>query len=182
SYKGKTRRRIHMRGLPPVFKRKIQDLEANVGSSAKFECETEDAPDVTFKWFKSDSEIRQSDKYRIISRYTTSSLELLTSTKADGGEYTCLASNRHGSDSCSANLNITGKLNGFLLFKALHASNRWYSHVQFRYHCCRETLICKGFGHIKCSCGHLECVVDNCEYCLKMANNHTIQWIINTQK
>lgn len=95
--------------VPPVFRQKIHALETNVSSPAKFECEIEDAPNVTFKWFKSGSEIRQSDKYRIISYSTTSSLELLSPTIADSGEYMCRAINQHGSDSCSASLTVTGK-------------------------------------------------------------------------
>lgn len=96
--------------VPPVFKKKVHDLEAKVGSAANFDCEVEDAPDVTFRWFKSDSELRQSDKYKILNRHTTSHLEVLNSTKSDSGVYTCCASNKHGTDSCSANLYITGKL------------------------------------------------------------------------
>lgn len=95
--------------VPPVFRQKIRALEANVGSPAIFDCEIKDAPNVTFTWFKSGSELRQSDKYRIISYSTTTSLELLSPTKADSGEYMCKASNKHGSDSCSANLTVTGK-------------------------------------------------------------------------
>uniref|UniRef100_A0A3B4TI54 Ig-like domain-containing protein n=1 Tax=Seriola dumerili TaxID=41447 RepID=A0A3B4TI54_SERDU len=53
--------------------------------------------------------IREGDKYRIISRFSTSSLELLAPTKEDSGEYTCKASNQHGSDECSASLSVTGK-------------------------------------------------------------------------
>lgn len=92
-----------------MFRQKIAPLDINVGSQAKFECETEDAPDVTFKWYKSGIEIRQSEKYRILSRYTSSSLELLSPVKADSGEYTCKASNKHGADSCTAPLTVTGK-------------------------------------------------------------------------
>lgn len=88
-------------------------MQSNIGSPVKFECEIEETPNVIFKWFKSGSEIRQSDKFRIISWQSTSSLELLNPTKADIGEYSCRASNKHGSDTCSANLNITGEWTGF---------------------------------------------------------------------
>lgn len=97
--------------VPPVFRQKIKNLEVNVGSPAKFECEIEDAPGVTFKWFKSGSELRHSDKCRIISHRHTSSLEIFSPTVADSGEFTCKASNRHGSDSCSAKLSVSGKQN-----------------------------------------------------------------------
>lgn len=112
----------HNSVLPPVFKKRIHDLEIKVGSAANFECEVEDAPNVTFKWFKSNSELAQSEKYRIINHHSTSCLELLNSTKADSGVYSCHASNKHGTDSCSANLNITGKLIDLYNFKrCLHS-------------------------------------------------------------
>lgn len=95
--------------VPPVFMQKIAPLEINVGSTAKFECEIEDAPNVTFKWYKSGIEIKQSDKFRILSRQTSSSLELLNPIKADSSEYTCKASNQHGTASCTASLIVTGK-------------------------------------------------------------------------
>lgn len=95
--------------VPPVFKHKISSQDVNVGDHAKLECEIEDAPNVTFKWYMAGVEIKQGDKYRILSRQTTSSLELLHPVKADSAEYTCKASNQHGSDSCSANLTVTGK-------------------------------------------------------------------------
>uniref|UniRef100_A0A3B3BZZ0 Ig-like domain-containing protein n=1 Tax=Oryzias melastigma TaxID=30732 RepID=A0A3B3BZZ0_ORYME len=89
-------------------RQKINSLEINIGGHAKFECETEDAPNVTFKWYKSSVEIRQSEKYRILSRPTSSSLEVVKPVKADSGEYTCKASNQHGTDSCTATLVVTG--------------------------------------------------------------------------
>lgn len=95
--------------MPPVFRQKIEPLEINVGGTAKFECEVEDAPNVAFKWYKSGIEIKQSDKFRILSRQNSSSLELLNPVKADSSEYTCKASNQHGTVSCTASLVVTGK-------------------------------------------------------------------------
>uniref|UniRef100_A0A3P9CS13 Ig-like domain-containing protein n=1 Tax=Maylandia zebra TaxID=106582 RepID=A0A3P9CS13_9CICH len=82
----------------------IQNTAGCIETAAllKFECEIEEAPDVAFKWYKSGTEIRQSEKYRIVSHHTSSSLELLNPVKADSGEYTCKASNQHGTDSCTA--------------------------------------------------------------------------------
>uniref|UniRef100_A0A3P8SWL7 Ig-like domain-containing protein n=1 Tax=Amphiprion percula TaxID=161767 RepID=A0A3P8SWL7_AMPPE len=87
---------------------RIVPVEINIGSMAKFDCETEDAPNVSFKWFKDGHPIKEGDKYRIISRFSTSSLEVLSPSKDDSGEYTCKASNQHGSDECSASLSVTG--------------------------------------------------------------------------
>ncbi|RVE61151.1 hypothetical protein OJAV_G00167850 [Oryzias javanicus] len=93
--------------VKPVFKHRVVPLEVNAGSSARFECETEFAPNVSFKWFKDGHAIKTSEKCRIISRFTASSLELLSPTQDDSGEYTCEASNQHGSDKCSASLSVT---------------------------------------------------------------------------
>uniref|UniRef100_A0A3Q3MR35 Ig-like domain-containing protein n=1 Tax=Mastacembelus armatus TaxID=205130 RepID=A0A3Q3MR35_9TELE len=91
----------------PKKKQKFGGLSSSILPQtyvAKFECEIEDAPNVTFKWFKDGLPIKDGDKYRIISRFSTSCLELLSPTKDDSGEYTCKASNQHGSDECSASL------------------------------------------------------------------------------
>ncbi|CAL8342161.1 unnamed protein product [Arctogadus glacialis] len=95
--------------VKPVFRHRPVPLEVNVGSNAKFECDTEDAPNVNFKWFKEGKPIKDGDRCRIISRFNVSSLELISPTKADSGEYCCKASNQHGSDSCSITLNVTEK-------------------------------------------------------------------------
>lgn len=100
---------LHKPTVKPVFRQRIVPVEINIGNTAKFECETEDAPNVSFKWFKDGHHIKEDDKHRIISRFSTSSLELLTPTVEDSGEYTCKASNQHGSDECSASLSVTGK-------------------------------------------------------------------------
>uniref|UniRef100_A0A4W6E3W9 Ig-like domain-containing protein n=1 Tax=Lates calcarifer TaxID=8187 RepID=A0A4W6E3W9_LATCA len=92
-----------------VKKPDIQPVRCSEGGEVHFNYKIEDAPSVTFKWYKSGIEIRQSEKYRILSRYTSSSLELLNPVKADSGEYTCKASNQHGTDSCTASLIVTGK-------------------------------------------------------------------------
>lgn len=109
--------------MKPVFRHRIVPVEINIGNTAKFECETEDAPNVSFKWFKDGHPIKEGDKYRIISRFSTSSLELLRPNKDDSGEYTCKASNQHGSDECSASLSVTGKSDAcFLLLRWLSLS------------------------------------------------------------
>jgi len=122
--------------VPPVFRKKITNLEINVGDHAKFECEIEDAPNVTFKWYKSGTEIRQSDKYRILSQHSGSSLEVLNPVKADSGEYSCKASNQHGTDSCAAKLIVTGKtpagsFNGTLFMCVSDRERENYIHTVF---------------------------------------------------
>nr|XP_046259560.1 titin-like isoform X2 [Scatophagus argus] len=93
--------------VKPVFRHRIVPVKINIGNTAKFECEIEDTPHVSFKWFKDGQPIKEGEKFRIISRFTTSCLELLSPTKDDSGEYTCKAVNQYGSDECSASLSIT---------------------------------------------------------------------------
>uniref|UniRef100_A0A674F2G7 Ig-like domain-containing protein n=1 Tax=Salmo trutta TaxID=8032 RepID=A0A674F2G7_SALTR len=71
--------------------------------------EIEEAPNVNFKWFKSGTSIEESANCCILSRQLTSSLELLSPTKADSGEYNCKATNQHGCDTCAAKLTVTGE-------------------------------------------------------------------------
>lgn len=84
-------------------------METNVGNAVKFECEVEDAPEVSFTWFKDGHQVHEGHKYTIISRSRTSCLQILQPIKEDSGEYTCRVSNQHGGDECSAPLTVTGK-------------------------------------------------------------------------
>lgn len=115
-----------------MFRLRIKPLEINVGSSARFECEITEAPDVTFRWYKSGTEIKQSDKYRILSSATSSALELLNPVKSDSGEYTCKASNQHGVDSCAASLIVTGKIPYLQLFTKRERELYSYLHLLYR--------------------------------------------------
>uniref|UniRef100_A0A8C6LD64 Ig-like domain-containing protein n=1 Tax=Nothobranchius furzeri TaxID=105023 RepID=A0A8C6LD64_NOTFU len=100
--------------VPPVFKQKINPVDINAGDQAKFVCETEEAPNVTFKWYKSGIEIRQI-KYKITFKNGAASLEILDLLVADSGTYTCEVSNNAGSDSCST----------IVAVKGVHSDNNW---------------------------------------------------------
>uniref|UniRef100_A0A3Q0SF52 Ig-like domain-containing protein n=1 Tax=Amphilophus citrinellus TaxID=61819 RepID=A0A3Q0SF52_AMPCI len=99
-----------------------------IGNTAKFECETEDAPNVSFKWFKDGHPIKEGDrlavleceiagsepfevswkknkkrlssdkKYRLVSQGTLASMEIQSFESADAGEYECVVSNEVGID------------------------------------------------------------------------------------
>lgn len=84
-------------------------MEINVGNAVKFECEVEEAPDVSFTWFKDGHQVHEGLKYTITSRSRTSCLQVLQPVKEDSGQYTCKVSNQHGTDECSAPLTVTGK-------------------------------------------------------------------------
>lgn len=93
----------------PVFRTRIVPMEINVGNAVKFECEVDEAPEVSFAWYKDGHQVHEGHKYTIISRSRTSCLQIPQPIKEDSGEYTCKVSNQHGSDQCSAPLTVTGK-------------------------------------------------------------------------
>lgn len=76
---------------------------------AKFTCEVETAPNVRFQWYKAGREIYDGDKYSIHTSNYLSTLEILRPQVVDYGEYSCKASNQHGSVSSTALLTVTGK-------------------------------------------------------------------------
>ncbi|OCT61203.1 hypothetical protein XELAEV_18047226mg [Xenopus laevis] len=94
----------------PVLRTKIESLEAAVGHSAVFTCETEPAPNLSFQWFKSGREIYESDKYSVKTFNYVSTLEVLKAQVVDCGDYSCKASNQFGSISSSASLTVTEAL------------------------------------------------------------------------
>lgn len=100
----------------PVFRSRIVPMEINVGNAVKFECEVEEAPEVSFTWFKDGHQVHEGHKYTIINRSRTSCLQILQPIKEDSGEYTCKVSNQHGTDECSAPLIVTGKNVACFLF------------------------------------------------------------------
>lgn len=100
----------------PVFRSRIVPMEINVGNAVKFECEVEEAPEVSFTWFKDGHQVHEDHKYTIISRSTTSCLQIVQPVKEDSGEYTCKVANQHGADQCSAPLTVTGKNVACFLF------------------------------------------------------------------
>lgn len=93
----------------PMFTKRIVPMEINVGNAVKFNCEIQEAPDVSFDWFKDGHQVKEGDRYRIISHSGTSCLEILHPIKEDHGLYTCKVSNQHGSDECTASLTVTGR-------------------------------------------------------------------------
>lgn len=92
-----------------MLKKRIESVEAAVGHSAFFTCETEPAPNVRFQWFKSGREIYESDKYSVKTSNYISTLEVFKPQVVDCGEYMCKASNQFGSVSTTATLTVTGE-------------------------------------------------------------------------
>lgn len=95
--------------VAPILRRRLEPLEVAVNHVAKFTCEGEMAPNVKFQWYKAGREIYDGDKYSIRTSNYLSTLEIPRPQVVDCGEYSCKASNQHGSVSSTAVLTVTGK-------------------------------------------------------------------------
>lgn len=87
------------------------------GQSARLECKVKGSPVISFKWFKDEMEISSSPKYTMIVTDLVPSLEIVTCTVEDSGDYVCVASSEAGSDRCSSTVTIKGWFSflGFIL-------------------------------------------------------------------
>ncbi|NWW99578.1 TITIN protein, partial [Caloenas nicobarica] len=93
--------------VAPILRRRLEPLEVAVNHVAKFTCEVETAPNVRFQWYRAGREIYDGDKYSIRSSNHLSMLEIPRPQVVDCGEYSCKASNQHGSVSSTALLTVT---------------------------------------------------------------------------
>ncbi|NXO20801.1 TITIN protein, partial [Cisticola juncidis] len=93
--------------VAPILRRRLEPLEVAVNHVAKFTCEVEMAPNVKFQWYKAGREIYDGDKYSIRTSNYLSTLEIPRPQVVDCGEYSCKASNQHGSVSSTAVLTVT---------------------------------------------------------------------------
>ncbi|KAF1662939.1 Titin, partial [Aptenodytes patagonicus] len=93
--------------VAPILRRRLESLEVAVNHVAKFTCEVETAPNVRFQWYKAGREIYDGDKYSIRTSNYLSTLEIPRPQVVDYGEYSCKASNQHGSVSSTALLTVT---------------------------------------------------------------------------
>uniref|UniRef100_A0A3B4Y2F1 Ig-like domain-containing protein n=1 Tax=Seriola lalandi dorsalis TaxID=1841481 RepID=A0A3B4Y2F1_SERLL len=87
----------------------LTNVTAAVGTPVILQCLVSGKPNPTAEWYKDGD--RVADSRCIIQEKTTGHFNLLITnvTQTDSGEYTCKASNQHGTDSCTASLIVTGK-------------------------------------------------------------------------
>ena len=86
-----------------------EDTQGLIGSSATFTCVAEAEPAPTFQWSFESSTIVDDDKYDVTTTSTMSTLTVLNISPSDNGTYTCNATNDHGTDFASADLQVLCK-------------------------------------------------------------------------
>ncbi|XP_041366543.1 twitchin-like isoform X3 [Gigantopelta aegis] len=90
----------------PEFTSQLRKAQAVEGKSARFECICSGQPAPDIQWFKGSREIFDSDKFEISSEGDKQILVVRNVYGEDADEYSCRASNRGGSRTSRAELEI----------------------------------------------------------------------------
>uniref|UniRef100_A0A8C4S5R4 Myopalladin n=1 Tax=Erpetoichthys calabaricus TaxID=27687 RepID=A0A8C4S5R4_ERPCA len=101
----------------PVFTKMLQDLMAYEGQLVVLECRVKGAPSPKVEWYREGTLIEDSPDFRILQkkpRTLAEQEEICTLVIAevfpeDSGTFTCTASNKYGTVSSIASLNVKGK-------------------------------------------------------------------------
>ncbi|XP_028632683.1 myopalladin [Grammomys surdaster] len=114
----------------PVFTKMLQNLSASEGQLVVFECRVKGAPSPKVEWYREGTLIEDSPDFRILQKKPRSMAEpeeictlvIAEVFSEDSGCFTCTASNKYGTVSSIAQLNVRGNEdisdNG-----ALHSAN-----------------------------------------------------------
>lgn len=95
---------------PSVFTKLLTDLLVKEGEACSLCCKAEGNPLPTVQWYKDDICIDNSPQYQITYNNGEALLKIEhTNSSTHSGKYTCVATNRLGSDSTTSKLLINGK-------------------------------------------------------------------------
>ncbi|XP_039591099.1 myopalladin isoform X2 [Polypterus senegalus] len=114
----------------PVFTKMLQDLTAYEGQLVVLECRVKGAPSPKVEWYREGTLIEDSPDFRILQkkpRTLAEQEEICTLVIAevfpeDSGTFTCTASNKYGTVSSIASLNVKGNQNNSSSLQATHTS------------------------------------------------------------
>ncbi|RXN00522.1 Titin [Acipenser ruthenus] len=92
---------------PPKFVKKLESSKVvKPKDQTRFECKVTGSPEIQISWFKNDSKISESEKYRMSFINSLAVLEIENISLEDSGDYICEALNEAGSDSCSTTVTV----------------------------------------------------------------------------
>ncbi|KAK0408252.1 hypothetical protein QR680_003855 [Steinernema hermaphroditum] len=97
-------------GQPPVFKSNLLNIGVEEGDFCRFETQVAPIGDPYLKveWFRDGRPVLIGNRIRSTLDFGFASLDLLYALPDDTGEYTCVATNRHGQQAISAKLACSG--------------------------------------------------------------------------
>lgn len=94
--------------IPPKFTKKLKKMDSIKGSFVHLECIVSGSHPISIQWYKDGEEITASEKHKYSFHDNTAFLEINQLQGIDSGSYTCEATNKAGSNQCSAHLTVKG--------------------------------------------------------------------------
>lgn len=95
---------------PPRFIKKLDSSRlVKQHDSTKYECKIGGSPEIKVTWYKGETEIHPSEKYRMSFVDSVAVIEMHNLSVEDSGDYTCEAKNPAGSTSTSTSLKVKGQ-------------------------------------------------------------------------
>ncbi|XP_067838553.1 palladin isoform X3 [Heptranchias perlo] len=95
-------------GSAPRFTQKLKSQEVAEGSMVRLECRASGVPSPLIGWFCEGKELENSPDIQIFQDGDLYTLAIAEAFEDDTGRYTCIATNRFGSDTTSAEVYIEG--------------------------------------------------------------------------
>lgn len=106
---------------PPRFIKKLEPSKiVKQDESTRYECKIGGSPEIRVSWYKDETEIQESSKFRMSFLDSIAVLEMHHLSVEDSGDYSCEARNAAGSASSSTSLKVKGQLLPF--FCVFHSS------------------------------------------------------------
>lgn len=95
---------------PPRFIKKLDSSRlVKQHDSTKYECKIGGSPEIKVTWYKGETEIHPSEKYRMSFVDSVAVIEMYNLSTEDSGDYTCEAQNLAGSASTTTSLKVKGQ-------------------------------------------------------------------------
>lgn len=94
---------------PSVFTKLLSDLIVKEGETCLLSCKAEGNPLPTVQWYKEEVCIDNDPQYQITYNNGEALLKIDYANTSNNGKYTCVASNRLGSDSTATKLLVNSK-------------------------------------------------------------------------
>ena len=91
---------------PPRFLQRLENKKVVEGTDVDLEVEVSGRPKPTIKWLKDGEDVASDDHLQLDAEGRIHTLTITRSRLADGGKYSCVATNSGGKDTCSAILEV----------------------------------------------------------------------------
>lgn len=94
--------------VPPSFDVPLKPITVAEGEPLTLSCHVRGSPPFKIQWLKDRRELSSSQKTKITFVDGTATLEMVSASKTDAGDYLCKATNDVGSEFCKCKVTIKG--------------------------------------------------------------------------